>query len=43
MEDLRHPLTKNHPTKVTLAVCQAGQTPVEAYIGINQAYLGSFG
>ena len=31
------------PSRVALAVCQAGQTPVEAYIGIKQAYLGSFG
>ncbi len=27
---------------MALAVCQAGQTPVEAYIGIKDAYLGSF-
>ena len=24
-------------------VCQVGQTPLEAYVGIKQAYLGSFG
>jgi hypothetical protein len=37
------PLTRNHPTRVALAVYQADQTPVEAYVGIKQAYLGSFG
>jgi hypothetical protein len=34
-----------YPSKllVTLAVCQGSQTPVEAYVGIKEAYLGSFG
>ncbi len=40
-QDPWHPLTGNHPTLVTLAVCQGGQTPVEAYVEIKQAYPGS--
>ncbi len=35
--------TKGVPTWVILGVCQVGQTPLEAYVGIEQAYLGSFG
>jgi hypothetical protein len=42
-QDPWHPLTRNNPTKVALAVSQAGQTPVEAYVGIKKAYLVSFG
>ncbi len=42
-QDPWHLLTGNHPTRVALVVCQGGQTPVEAYVGIKQAYLGSFG
>ena len=42
-QDPWHPLTSNHPTCVILGVCQVGQTPLEAYVGIKQAYLGSVG
>jgi hypothetical protein len=43
---MRGPMTSpdsNHPTWVILGVCQVGRTPVEAYVGIKEAYLGSFG